>query len=185
MLKINNGKLYNDLSPWVRCVVKDSKNGNIYEVLWSGTDVYIELSTDDIINLDLMDEINGFTYRIFIHDGLVFTLCIKDNLSVYGYGSECFISVGSTLVTLINPASEIKLFDLSSKEFLFIDTVSNENSTRFTVPVAGKFLIIKKGLSELYSYKEIEVHPYSFTEIINELTKIDTIVNKEKFKMYL
>ena len=201
MLVIEDGKIYNDDNVWVQNIVKDSKTGLSYEILWDdiGLDVYVLSTIDNPILLELVDIITNITYQMFVHDGRVFVVPIKNSLGRIIYGKECFMSSGATALLNIERNSteiatvsdiEIKILDKDTEEFLFIDTIltqikENLFKVEFILPFKGTFLIIIKVMGNMYLNKEITTYQYTYSELIRELVIIEEELNKDKFIGYI
>ncbi len=197
MIAISEGEVYNDTNSWSHNIVKDISTGLLYEILWNGEDVYVEITSNTVELFDIIDDVTNIYYQIFVSNGQAFIVPVRDSYGNITYGSNCLTTAGSTLILNINRNSPdianindivVNIFDTNTNSYLFIDTsieIIKENffKVTFTLPIRGNFLIIIKVLDELYLKTEIKVEQHSLIELSNSLEKLN--INNDKYSGFI
>ena len=108
MIASYDGKIYNDSEPYVNYSVNDILNGQRYTIYIDvDGDVYAEVSTEPLNQYDIVDQLTGVVYGLFVYDGQVHSAPMKTPDGDIIYGNSCFISAGSTLNIKVKRNSDV------------------------------------------------------------------------------
>ena len=204
MLIVTNGVVDNDDNPWSQNIIKDSKDGLHYEILWDNvnSDVYVTSTLSEPIDLDLIDSVTNITYRIFVYDTNAFLVPIKNSLNEINYGKDCFVPSGSTILINIERNSDeitdiadisTKIYNKDTDEYLFLDTTIEEVQVNlfkisFIIPFKGNFLTlikINKSGTDIYLNKDFSVYQYTYEELLSELLIVQDNLNVDESKGFV
>ncbi len=194
-LAISDGEVFNDLNPWVTNIIKDSGTGIIYEVLWNDIDVYTEETTNPISLVNLIDDVTGIYYQIFIYHNQAFIVPVKDNTGQSYYSDDCFISAGGTIIlNIVRNSTEVttidnvsvNILDKNNLEYLYLDigiTEIKENmfNVNFIMPLKGEYLVIVNVMNTTFLMKSLSVNQYTYSNLISRVQE----VKDEKFIGYI
>ena len=192
MLTAYDGKIYNNGDVWVDYIVQDIVSGEIFSILIDeNSNIYAELSLEPLYTFDIIDELNGVFYGLFVYEGQVHSAPIRTPSGDLIHGNSCFISVGATVNLQVirtndtpTDPSDITLdvFDQSLSKFLALEFTVNEIQPNifivsFVIPIKGDFLAVVKLLDSNFIVRKFEVQNYSYQELVTELEKVIGTLN--------
>lgn len=201
MISSFDGQIFNDSRPFVDYIVKDLVDGQHHFIkIDEFGDIYTEITTLPVSAHDIIDDLNGAWYGLFVYNSQVHVAPVKTHDGDTLYATDCFISVGSTINLKIQrttdtPTSvgdiEISIFSHELEEFLNLDISIFETSVNyflapFVIPLAGDFLIVIKTPTSFIG-KNISVQRFSYEELIHEIEKEKekSILNKNNHEAFI
>lgn len=200
MLSAFDGAIFNNSDPFVDYVIKDMVTGEVYAILIDEFgDVYAEPSTLPLGVFDIIDELTGAYYGLFVYSGQVHSAPIRTHGGDVIYATDCFIATGSTVNVRIDRLTntntlpediEVSVFSYEVQDFLDIDITVQEISNNhflapFVIPLPGEFLIVVKLPNGSFISKKIEVQRYSYEELILEIEKAKKELNNNNYEAFI